>query len=213
MTAETKEINPGFSPYHDYFSDLNSDEKYTDSKSNKEYPYLKGLKRLAFTNRGGIKAIRSKVVKVPSVGLIDGGTPDCIAAVTIAIEFNDGTTFEGSADASYKAHKAPFNLHLLATAESKAEARAIRRAFNIGQCSKEEMGSEEDESEKGPINDAQIQGIKKIAKRKQLGQTAVLKLVGREDLSDIKELTALEGRMALKAITRYKPKIEKSEES
>lgn len=200
-------VAPGaFDPSKDYFADLKEDEKW--SENGKEYPYLRGLKRLAHTNRGGVRAVRSTVVKVPSVGTThDKEKPDCIAAVTISYTFKDGTEFQGSADASYKAHSAPFNLHLVAIAESKAEARAIRRAFNISQVSKEEVGSntEEDRS-KEPIQDTQIAGIKSIAKRKKLSQKAVLALVKREDLERIEQLNFGEAVRALKAVNSFKPK-------
>lgn len=208
-------VNP-FDPDKDYFAELKDDEKW--SEDGKEYPYLKGLKRIAFTNRGGVLSIESNVVKVPSVGTSGGKgeKPDCIAAVTIRYIFKDGTSFDGSADASYKAHSAPYNLHLVAIAESKAEARAIRRAFNIAQVSKEEVGSadefQEENRDNEPISDTQLEGIKTIAQRKKLGRKEVCKLIGREDLEgDLKKLTFAEGRKALKAINSYKPKPKKAE--
>ena len=224
---EAKELPPGeksrniimfpqlsnpFDPKKDYFAELTKDEKWDEN--GREYPYLKGLKRLAHEHRGGIQSVRSVPVKVPSVNSTGakGEIPDCIAACTVSYEFFDGTVFEGSADASYKAHKAPYNLHLLAVAEAKAEARAIRRAFNISQVSKEEIGGstkgawgdEEDRSDE-PINDTQLSGIKRIAKRKRLGQKEVLRLVKREDLDSIDKLTYAEGLKALKAVNKAKP--------
>jgi hypothetical protein len=203
--------NP-FDPKKDYIKELTGDEKWEEK--GKIYPYLRGLKRLAHEHRGGIRMIRSVPVKVPSVNTTGakGENPDCMAACTIAYHFNDGTVFEGSADASYKAHKAPFNLHLLATAESKAEARAIRRAFNISQCAKEEMGGASDDEAKDnePINDTQLEGIKRNARRKKLSQKDVLTLIKREDLGDIKKLTYADAIKALKAVNRYKPKPEEA---
>lgn len=213
-------VPPGtFDPAHDYFDDLADDEKYKDDKG-REYPYLRGLQRLAHRNRGGVVRVDSQVVKAPSVnsyaevGERDvASAPDCIAAVTVTYYFRDGTQFSGSADASYKAHEAPFNLHLTAVAESKAEARAIRRAFNISKVSKEEIGSPNDvvgDPDNVPITDAQIQGINKVAARKGLtGEAEILKVIKREDLSEISELTSAEARDALKAINKYKPKAKK----
>ena len=200
-------INNPFDPDKDYFAELRPDEKWEEK--DREYPYLKGLKRIAFNHRGGVLNVRSQIVKVPSVNIDSkGATPDCIAAVTITYEFVDGSSFDGSADASYKAHKPPFSLHLVAIAESKAEARAIRRAFNISQVAKEEIGSshqEEDRSDE-PISDIQIKGIEKIARRKELKPSDVLKLINCEGLENITKLTHAEGIAALKAVNRYKPK-------
>lgn len=204
------EITNPFDVAKDYMAELRKDEKWEDG--DRVYPYLKGLKRLAHEHRGGVKEIRSLPVKVPSVNNTGakGEVPDCIAACTVRYTFQDGTVFEGSADASYKAHKAPFNKHLLATAESKAEARAIRRAFNISQVAREEIGSVEDEDNRDnePINDTQIEGIKRIAKRKRLSQKDVLALIKRDDLVDIKQLTQGEAKKALKAINKAKPREE-----
>ena len=202
------ELSDAFDPDKDYMEELTPSEKWEES--GKEYPYLKGLKRLSHRFRGGLQGVESRIVKVPS--LEHDGTeksvPDCIAAVTVRLIFKDGTFFEGSADASFKAHKAPFNKHLVATAESKAEARAIRRAFNITQVAKEEMGAEEEEESNGPITDVQIEGIKKIAKRKGLSPDDVLGLIGHTD-GDLKRLTRAEGISALKAVNKHKPKKEK----
>ncbi len=211
--GKEEDVTNPFDPKKDYIKELNSDEKWEEN--GKIYPYLRGLKRLAHENRGGIREIRSVPVKVPSVNSAGGKgeIPDCIAACTIAYYFYDGTVFEGSADASYKAHKAPFNKHLLATAEAKAESRAIRRAFNISQCAKEEMGSGDDESNRDnePINDTQLEGIKRNARRKKLSQKEVLKLIKREELGDINKLTNAEAIKALKAVNSYKPKAPKKE--
>lgn len=204
------EITNPFDPSKDYMDELSSDDKY-ENDSGRVYPYLRGLKKLAYEHRGGVKKIRSIPVKVPSVNT-SGGTkevPDCIAACTISYEFCDGTVFEGSADASYKAHKAPFNKHLLATAESKAEARAIRRAFNISQVAKEEMGGvDEDDvnTDDEKIKDSQIKGIRTVAKRKRLSQKEVCKMAGKPGLDDIKELNQGEAKKALRLLNKYKPK-------
>jgi hypothetical protein len=209
-----------FDANKDYMQEIDKEDRAEEN--GREYPYLRGLKKLAHAHRGGIQAVRSQIVKVPSVGLSGDSKaekPDCIAAVTVTYEFKDGTTFEGSADASYLAHTKPYNYHLVAIAESKAEARAIRRAFNISEVAKEEMGHspdaeraakeeerEEAEKMKGPITDVQIQGIKRIAKRKKLLQADVLAKVCKEEKSSISDLTYEEGLAALKFVNKYKPK-------
>lgn len=218
--------NKMFDPAFDYFDELLESEKYSDDKG-REYPYLKGLIRLAHKYRGGVKEVHSRIHKAPSVNSFNFveaakqdassvvnkniSIPDCIAAVTISYHFNDGTIFEGSADASYKAHGAPYNLHLTAVAESKAEARALRRAFAITQVSKEEIGQVDvaGDPDNGPITDAQINGLRIVAKRKGISQSQVFKMAGRADAKDIKELTSEEGRKALKKVNAFKQKKDK----
>lgn len=206
-----------FDPTHDYFEDLKDSEKYTEKGGNREYPYLRGLQRIAHSNRGGVKEILSHIVKAPSVDSDGEDTPDCIAAVTVTYVFKDGTSFAGSADASYKAVEHPVNLHLTAVADSKAEARAIRRAFAISKVSKEEIGDaqfieyQEDSVDDKPISDQQIQGIKRVAKRKELGQADVIQLLKLKDpraaeVNDINDLNRAEAAKAMRLINKYKQK-------
>lgn len=210
MTEEDTEFDVEI----DYFEKLKPSEKWTDTKSGREYPYFKGLARLAHTYRGGVKSVRSKIIKVPSVNsstVIDAdgekivNAPDCIAAVTVSYEFNDGTTFEGSADASFKAHDAPFNLHLTAVAESKAASRAIRSAFMISNVAKEEIGdvSMIADDSNDPASDAQVEAIRNLAKRKKLSKADVLKM-SKSDSDTIEGLTKAEATKAIKAIQRKK---------
>lgn len=192
---ETKfEKAPHFDPEKDYFKELKASEKYKDKDSGKEYPYLKGLWRLANTNRGGILEVNSQVLSAKRKEL---------AAVTVTYIFKDGTAFSGSADASVDAHDSPFNQHLVAVAESKAEARALRRAFNITQVAKEEIGS--DNVEDGPIQHHQISALNTLKKRKKLSEEALLGLID-TDASSIKELTDSEARQLMKAVNTYKQK-------
>jgi hypothetical protein len=208
------EENLDFDVEVDYFEKLKSSEKWTDTKSGREYPYFKGLARLAHTYRRGVKSVRSKIVKAPCVNSLttldsEGeaitNAPDCIAAVTVSYEFNDGTIFEGSADASFKAHVAPFNLHLTAVAESKAASRAIRSAFMISNVAKEEIGDASmiaDDSN-DPISDAQIEAIRNLAKRKKLSKAVVLKM-SKSEAESIEGFTKSEATLVIKAINRKK---------
>jgi len=200
--------NP-FDPKRDYFAELKSSEKYKDDNG-REYPYLKGLQRLAHENRGGILKITSKIEKTPSVGVLDeNAKPDCIASATVGYHFNDGTSFEASADASYKAHDAPFNLHLVAVAESKAEARAIRKSLNIRQVSKEEIGTESEidfnigADENESASDLQLHTLRTVIKRKGVSEEDFCKKLEREKLED---LTHLEARKAMEKANRLKVK-------
>lgn len=202
-----------FNPETDYLKEIPAEDKWAEG--GKEYPYLRGLKNLAYKYRGGVREVKSEVVKAPSVNIQEkGNVPDCIAAVTVTYVFADGTSFAGSADASYKAHSAPFNLHLVAIAESKAEARAIRRAFNISQVSKEEMGTppseeelkEEAEKESDKISDTQIHAIKSMASKKKVSQAELLAKLGRSDLPDVRGLTYAEGIKSIKLLNSWKVK-------
>lgn len=186
-----------FDPTYNYFGDLKGDELLR--KEGKEYPRLKGLQRLAHQNRGGVKAVFSNIICTPAKG-------NKIASVTIQYVFGDGTQFSGSADATDAAHDKPYNLHLVAVAESKAEARALRRAFNISVVSADEIGSVDPAPiagpDNGPIQDVQIKGIRKVGKLAGLNDTEILELIGTD--KPLEELSEDEGRKLMKALNKYR---------
>ena len=188
-----------FDATKDYFAELKSDEIW-ENDNGKQFVYLKGLQRLA--RERGILKLESTPFKAPT-------ELAPIAVVTVGYTFKDGILYEGSADASPKAHKKPFCYHLTAVAESKAEARCLRRAFGIRQMSFEEVGSTgdiEDNTDKEPITDTQIRGIKHVAGLKKLEISDVLSMIKKNNLTKVDELNQKEARDALKALNRYKVK-------
>lgn len=189
---------PAFDPEKNYIEELKKGE-YLEKDGDK-LPRLKGLQRLAHQNRGGVVAVNSDIKNTPA-------RDNPIASVTVQYAFKDGTVFTGSADATTKAHKEPYSLHLVAVAESKAEARALRRAFNISTVAAEEIGSAPVAgNDDGPIEDVQIQGIRKVGKRKGLETDGLILNAIKSDAGDLTELTAQEGRDAMKALNKMRKK-------
>jgi len=176
-----------FDAAKDYFAELKESEKHEG-----EYPLLKGLQRLAHTYRGGIRSTSSEIVRAQTD----------IAAVTFTVTFNDSTTFSGAADATPAAHKKPFNLHLVAVAESKAESRALRRAFNISKVAFEEIGQVAGDPDGEKITSAQLNGLQKVAERKGYTHLEVLKLIKQEKLGELAKLNSAQAREALKALNK-----------
>jgi len=205
MTTETQEkmdfamnakgTRPAFDFNKDYFADFKKGE-YLE-KDGRKYPRLAGLQRLAHSNRGGVLSVHSNISNTPA-------RDNPIAAVTVQYVFKDGTTFSGSADATTAAHDKPYNLHLVALAESKAEARALRRAFNISVVSADEIGNAPIAGvDNGPIEDTQISGIKLLAKRKGRNQQEMMDLI-KSDATSLEELTATQGRELMKLLNKAK---------
>lgn len=193
------EITNPFDPEHDYVDDLTDKEMF--EKDGVQCVALRGLQRLAHRNRGGVRGVYSRISHTPA-------RDNPIAAVTVEYSFHDGTTFCGSADATPAAHKRPFSLHLVAVAESKAEARALRRAFNINRVSFEELGSAPiagPDTDKEKVTDQTLRGIRVVAKRKGIAPTDLTKISGK-DVSDISELTQVEGRDLMKKLNAKKVK-------
>jgi len=181
----------------DYLDQLKKGEFL--EKEGRKLPRLCGLQRLAHENRGGVLSVHSDIKNTPH-------RENPIAAVTVQYSFKDGTTFSGSADATTAAHDKPYSLHLVAVAESKAEARALRRAFNISAVSAEEIGSAPIAgTDNGPIEDTQISGIKVMGKRKGLNVQEMLDLIN-SDVGSLDELTAPQGRELMKKLNKVKKK-------
>jgi hypothetical protein len=189
---------PAFDPTKDYIQDLERGE-YLEKEGDK-LPRLRGLQRLAHQNRGGVRYVGSRIINTPA-------RDNPIASVTVEYGFHDGSTFCGSADATTKAHKEPYSLHLVAVAESKAEARALRRAFNISVVAAEEIGSAPIAGNAdGPIEDVQIQGIRKVGSRKGLETDGLILNAIKSDASSLNLLTQQEGREAMKALNKLRKK-------
>jgi len=192
-------ISNPFNPSKDYVEELRKDELF--EKDGIHGVLLRGLQRLAHNNRGGVLSVYSNIEHTPAID-------NPIASVTVQYCFRDGTTFAGSADATTEAHKEPYSLHLVAVAESKAEARALRRAFNISRVSFEEIGSAPvagGNTDNDPITAQTIKGITVVGKRKGLEPSEILKMSGR-NITDLSELTQIEGRNLMKKLSTKKVK-------
>ena len=195
--TEIIQINNPYDPTKDYSDDLKDSEMF--EKEGTQCVLLRGLQRLAHNNRGGVKEVHSHISHTPA-------RDNPIASVTVQYVFRDGTSFSGSADATPAAHKKPFSLHLVAVAESKAEARALRRAFNISKVSFEEIGSAEvagGNTDSDPVTPQTIRGIMVVAKRKGIALPDVIKMTGKT-VADLSELTQTEGRQLMKKINAKK---------
>lgn len=191
-------VNSSFSIEKDYLGELTKDEVI--EKEGQTFPLLKGLQRLAHENRGGVKEVRSKIIGVPT-------KENKIACASVSYHFKDGSVFEGSADANTSSYDKPYSDHLVACAESAAEARALRRAFNISTVSVNEVGRLDNLSTRptnSPIEDTTITGILNVGKRKGLKTEKGIIDRFSLDINSLKELTVKEGRDLMRRLNRLK---------
>jgi hypothetical protein len=86
----------------------------------------------------GLKGIATQLIQVP--------TPDNgdVAIARAVVEMEEGSTFSGIGDASPKNVGKMIAPHIIRMAETRAKARALRDAVNIGVTSLEEMGEDDD---------------------------------------------------------------------
>lgn len=164
--------------------------------------YLRGLQRLA--QEAGI--VRSEC-KLNFISCSETGTVGIMQAVYLT-EFSDGTWWVGTADCSKMNTNGKFLAYPTAVAESRAEARCLRKALNIGIISSEEIGFaeggaiEQISSSKGKSIDAQVvKAIEKLCESRGSSPAEVLEAVLSQDrngsIFELGELTVEEGQKAM----------------
>jgi hypothetical protein len=144
---------------------LNDDEFI--EKDGEKFVLLRGLRRLA--HEKGYKHSVVDVVKPPA-------SDDMISVIKVTYEWNDGQTDSSVADAGPHNCGGDFGKFPVAMAESRAEARVLRRTFNITKCSYEEISGSNSNAPTG-LTDPQEAGIRAIVVRKAVGEVQLRKIV------------------------------------
>jgi hypothetical protein len=88
-------------------------------------------------HQNGLKAIRTRLVQAPAPE--NGDTTICLAEV----EMQDGRVFSGVGDANPQNVGRNIAAHSIRMAETRAKARALRDAINVGTVALEELGDED----------------------------------------------------------------------
>ena len=110
-------------------------EEFTIERHGKQYVLYQGL--LDEAHARGLKGIDTDLTQIPTP---ENGN---VAVVKAMVEMEDGRTFSGIGDAS------PANVgrgivpHIIRMAETRAKARALRDAVNVGSTSLEELGPDD----------------------------------------------------------------------
>lgn len=155
------------------------DELYVDEKGN-GYPTLNGMRRIALETMGRI--ISSMPLNVTS-------NPPNSSFCVYQIVFEDGRIFGAAADACLDNVSGPYAVYPTAIAESRAEARAYRKALLLKTASAEEIKGNEKafntvlESVKeydteGEISSQQISIIQTKCKKLKINQAKFLESEG-----------------------------------
>jgi len=179
-------INPNAYDLNKNYNDSFTDDEIKMEKG-RPFVFLRGLERLA-KERGVVsaKTIRlEQLISETAIGIV----------CTYEYTFEDGRTYQGSADATSKNCDGNFRLYLTAMAESRAKARALRTAFAISTCSVEEKSDATfaDDPHLGPVGDEQIVLIRNLAQKLTVGKSQLFELMDIPRIvKDIKELTRAE---------------------
>lgn len=157
----------------------------------KDVVFLKGLRRLA--ELAGI-TVSSCQILTPD--------PKLVQAVYSA-SFDDGTTWVGTGDCTTKNCPEPYVNFPTAIAESRAEARCLRKALSIAVLAAEEIGFEALEASptKG-VDQSIVKAIESLCTSKGIDPVEVVEAVVPDkdramNISELSHLTASEGQAAM----------------
>ena len=120
----------------DMICTINIKDRHGNVVGTKEVVKYEGL--LARAHEEGLKSVVTELVQVPCID------NDHMAIVKAKVETHAGI-FEALGDATAESVNARMAPHLIRMAETRAKARALRDAVNIGTVSIEEMVSDVDE--------------------------------------------------------------------
>jgi hypothetical protein len=183
------------------------------------HPTVDGLRRVAELLLGEITRSTSEVIQTPT-------EPNQRATVIHTITFLDNKTYSGSADSYWGNTDKPYCKYPVSIAETRAEARALRRALKLRNIvSADEMSKvalKEDSKEKGEkdndtteipeyienINDTQINCINIICNRIKINVEKFVK-THFPNLKNIKLLKHPEAVQLLTSLQDYQQNIDK----
>ena len=181
----------------DYVLDHLADHELSEGN-----PTTDGLRRVTEKIYGQIIKSDTEILEIPKQPY----TGKVTAKHTLVIEKYDGRIVEISACVDVIGDKlpAPFNRHLVATACTKAEGKALRRALKIRVQTAEELNTEKDEefNTDEPINDQQIVAIKTLCKRNDVDLIKFVK-ENSDKPKTVRDVKNLEGRLMINKLSGF----------
>jgi len=168
-------------------------EVATENEAPRDYIRASGLLTIA-------KAL--DIIKVMNTQLIHapGPTNDWLAIAHCTLELKDGCIFTGIGDSDGKNTVAPIDKHRCRVAETRADARALRKALGITILAVEEMEKIGPTIDDSPITEKQIQFIGSLIGQKGLTKDRARELAQKTcGKSGIVELTKNEASALIEA--------------
>lgn len=173
-----------------------------NSEKSGGYPTVNGLRRVA-NMIYEIVSSETKVIQAPNL------ENNCIATVQHDIEYivSDIITkrYSGVADAYSGNTEPPFSRHLSATAETRAEGRALRRLLRLNTLTAEEMQEESRVAIQSEVKttDTQITGIDMVCKRLDVNVENLVKQLIKKKVKTIKQISHNEALSVIEQLNRY----------
>jgi len=167
-------------------------------------PTVDGLRRITEKCFGEILESRSHVVETPSS---ENGQRCTVQHTLHIVKYRNGQRvhIDGCVDVVYHKTPYPFKDHLVATADTRAEGKALRRALKIRVITAEEL-QHEDEAEAlssdEAVNDQQVLAINQLCKRLNISVEDLVKSQYNTAKS-IGDLRNLEARLLIGNLSEF----------
>lgn len=170
-------------------------------------PTVDGLRRITEKCFGEIVESRSSIVEAPRS---DNGLRCTICHTLTIVKHRSLRTIriDGCVDVIHSKTPHPFKDHLVATADTRAEGKALRRALKIRVITAEELQSENEEEalvSEEVINDQQILAINQLCKRIDINVQSLVK--GKCSAAEkINDINNLEARLLISQLSEFQRK-------
>lgn len=120
------------------------DERFLITRQGKQFVLFAGLLDLA--HQMGIEYIKTSPVVLPQA-LDKNDNVEPVAIIFAEVKMADGRLFTGIGDATPSNVGRTIQPHIIRMAETRAKARALRDAVNVGVAALEELGGDEEPGE------------------------------------------------------------------
>ena len=191
-----KEYDPEWS---EYLLDQLSDNELINGA-----PTVDGLRRITEKCFGEIVESKSDIVETPT----SQNNQRCTIRHTLTITKYRNTqtiSVDGCVDVLYHKTPYPFKDHLVATADTRAEGKALRRALKIKVITAEELQNEDEQevlSSDEVVNDQQILAINQLCKRINISVSSFV--TGEYNTTKkINDLRNLEARLLISKLSEF----------
>lgn len=179
-------------------------DQLSDSELINGAPTVDGLRRITEKCFGEIIASTSEIIETPT----SQNNQRCTIRHTLTINkyrSNQSISIDGCIDVLYHKTPYPFKDHLVATADTRAEGKALRRALKIRVVTAEELQNEDEQDALAAdelVNDQQILAINQLCKRSNI---SVASFVSGEytQTETINELKNLEARLLISKLSEF----------
>ena len=179
-------------------------EQLADHELVKGAPTTDGLRRVTELVFGEILESNTDILEIPKTSLNGRTTAKHTLVIT---KYSNGTKIIVSACVDVVGEKLPhpFNQHIVSTACTRAEGKALRRALKIRIQTAEELANVDDVDGDAnlPINDQQIVAINVLCKRNNVDVVKFVKANSAQAKKSIKEASNVEGGLMINKLSLY----------